>query len=251
MNTEHIARFRFYAELNDFLPSARHHQLFDHAFNGAPAIKDTIEALGVPHTEVDLILVNGISVGFDYHLQDGDAVSVYPVFEGLDVSGVTRLRPLPACHTAFILDVHLGKLARLLRMAGFDCSYDNSLDDATIISIARQEHRIILTRDIGLLKHSAVSHGYWVRSLAPVEQAREVLQRYNLWHQVEPFRRCLVCNDLVEPVPREAAAARLPSYVMATQNAIFGCPSCHRLYWKGTHYGRMRETLARILEPAP
>ena len=146
-------------------------------------------------------------------------------------------------------DVHLGKLARLLRMAGFDCRYDNSLDDATIIFIAQQEHRIILTRDIGLLKHSAVTHGYWVRSLDPIEQAREVLHRFDLWNQVEPFRRCLVCNGLVEPVSREVAAARLPPYVMATQDAIFGCPSCRRLYWRGTHYDRMRETLARILEP--
>ena len=249
MTAEHTAYFRFYAELNDFLPSDRRRQTLSYAFRDSPAIKDTIEALGVPHTEVDLILVNGASVGLNYHLQDTDAVSVYPVFESLDVSSATLLRPRPLRCCTFILDVHLGKLARLLRMLGFDCSYDNQAGDAQIVARAQLEHRIILTRDVGLLKHKAVSHGYWVRSLAPIVQAREILARFDLKNQVQPFRRCLVCNGLIETIDREEVSSLLPPYVLATQDAFYACPQCGRIYWRGTHCSRMRADLERILAP--
>src|SRR5262249_52305094 len=131
-----VASFRLYAELNDFLPPAQRQIPFVYCFNGMPTIKEAIEAVGVPHTEVDLILVNGVSVAFDYRLRDGDSVAVYPVFESFDIAPLLRLRPQPLRETKFILDVHLGKLAKYLRLLGFDTLYRNDYQDPDIIAIA-------------------------------------------------------------------------------------------------------------------
>ena len=161
--------FRFYEELNDFLPAAKKKSLFTYNFECSPSVKDAVEAIGVPHTEIDLILVNGISVTFSYRLQDGDVISVYPVFESMDISNVTHLREKPLRESRFILDVHLGTLVRYLRMIGFDILYENNYEDSEIVKIAKDEKRIILTRDVELLKIKTVTHGYWIRSKKPAE----------------------------------------------------------------------------------
>jgi uncharacterized protein with PIN domain len=253
-----VAEFRFYAELNDFLgtkPAGE--RVTTYAYRGHPSVKDAIEALGVPHTEVDLILANGETVDFDYHLRPGDRIAVYPVFESLDISSLVRLRGAaalrrPLRRTAFVLDVHLGKLARLLRMLGFDARYRNDYEDKEIVDIARQERRIILTRDRGLLMRGAVTHGYWVRSMAPVAQAREVVRRFDLREQVQPFTRCLRCNGTLEPVPAEVVRDRVPPQAAAwcAERGICDyhrCTRCGQVYWPGTHYERMQRTVARIL----
>lgn len=197
---EYTAQFRFYEELNDFLPKEKRKRIFSFEFNGNPGIKDPIEALGVPHTEVDLILVNGASVGFHYQLQNDDFVSVYPVFESLDISPIAVLREKPLRRTAFVLDVHLGKLARLLRLLGFDVKYENNYDDPEIVQISVAENRIILTRDRRLLFAKAVTHGYWVRSTNAMQQVDEVLNRFDLRDCIAPFHRCIVCNGEIHPV---------------------------------------------------
>ena len=181
-----LAQFRFYEELNDFLAPDKKKRDFSYPFNGRPSIKDAIEAIGVPHTEVELILANGRSVGFDYPLKHGDRVSVYPVFESLDISPVVRVREKPLREPSFILDVHLGRLAKLLRMLGFDTRYRNDYRDIEIVDISIKERRIILTRDRGILKNRSVTHGYCLRSTEPIAQAREVLQRFDLFSQVTP-----------------------------------------------------------------
>lgn len=209
--TDKVAYFRFYAELNDFLPPEKRQTSFPYAFAGKPAVKDSIEAIGAPHTEVDLIITNGKAVGFDYHLRDRDRVSVYPVFERLDITPLLRLREKPLRKTKFILDVHLGKLARYLRMLGFDTFYRNDYEDAQIVRISVADRRIILTRDQGLLKNGAVTHGTWLRSTSPRTQVREVLQRFDLFAQIKPFARCMVCNGKIERVDKEAVASRLPA----------------------------------------
>ena len=241
------AHFRFYEELNDFLDAGKRKTLFPYQFKGNPSIKDAIEAIGVPHTEVDLILVNGASVGFDYQLQEGDRVSVYPVFESLDISPVVRLRERPLRDTKFVLDVHLGKLARLLRLLGFDTLYRNDYADSEIVDLAVQEHRIVLTRDRGILRIKAVTHGYWIRSTNPLEQAREVLGRFDLASQVQPFRRCIVCNGLIEPIDKEAIESRLPAGLAAYQGEFFACTTCGKVYWRGSHYDRLKEKVAGII----
>ncbi len=235
----HHATFRFYEELNDFLPPQQRKTASDYGFDGTPAIKDAIEAQGVPHTEVDLILVHDEAVDFRYRLQDGDRVAVYPVFESLDISSVGRLRERPLRRPAFVADVHLGTLARRLRLLGFDTLYQNDFDDDEIIRLSLQQHRVILTRDRGILKTGRVTHGYYVRSSTPHDQVREVLSRFDLGTALDPFRRCSRCNGRVEPVSRTAVADRLPLRVAETYDEFFQCICCGQLYWKGTHYQRL------------
>ncbi len=246
MEREASARFRFYAELNDFLPADRRQIAFDYRFRGSPSIKDAVEAIGVPHPEVDLILVNGTSVGWDHRLRDGDDVSVYPVFEAMDITPAVRLRPQPLRETRFIADVHLGRLARLLRMLGFDCAWDAGYDDARIIDLAAAEHRIILTRDRGLLKNGRVTHGTWVRATDPHAQIEEVVDRFHLRSQFAPFTRCMECNGTLEERDAEDVATRVPPKARERATAFRECRDCGHVYWDGTHVERMRELVRHL-----
>lgn len=230
------ARFRVYAELNDFLPPARRLREFDYAFDGRPAVKDAVEALGVPHVEVDLILVDGRSVGFDHPLDDGARIAVYPVFESLDVSPVTRLRERPLRDPRFICDVHLGKLARRLRLLGFDTLYRDDYEDAEIARLAAADRRCVLTRDIGLLKRRAVDRGYWLRNTEVRAQVREVVDRLDLSARFAPFTRCPLCNGVIEPVDKSEILADLEPLTRANFDEFKRCPDCRQLYWKGSHH---------------
>jgi uncharacterized protein with PIN domain/sulfur carrier protein ThiS len=243
----HTATIRMYAELNDFLPPARRKRAFPYEFHGHPAVKDAIEALGVPHPAVDLVLVNGTSVGFDHPLDDGDRVAVYPVFETLDITPLVRLRPAPLREPKFILDVHLGALARLLRLMGFDAVYENDLDDPAVVTRSLDEHRIILTRDRGLLKRGAVTHGYWVRRTDPLAQAREVVARFDLARQVRPFTRCLACSGRLRAVEPSAVRGEVPPRVAGAHDRFWRCDCCEKVYWRGSHTRRLRAKLAAVL----
>lgn len=233
------ATFRFYEELNDLLPEHRFKRDSKYRFNGSPTVKDAVESMGVPHTEVDLILVNGVSVGFACRLMDGDRVSVYPVFESLDIHDVTRLRPKPLRSTRFILDVHLGKLARYLRMLGFDCAWRNDYADPEIIDISLAQKRIILTRDRGILKHRSVTHGYLIRNDDVDGQVRETIKRFNLGRSVRPFSRCTACNEKLEAVDKEEIRHELQPRTERYFKEFYRCPACHKIFWKGSHYDRM------------
>jgi uncharacterized protein with PIN domain len=237
---------RFYAELNDFLPYRLRQRAHEHAMERGATIKDVIEALGVPHTEVDLLLVNGEPVDFGYTLRDGDRVSAYPVFESLDISGLQRVRSAPLRELRFVLDVHLGRLAAYLRLLGFDTLYANDYDDPTLARISRDERRILLTRDRGLLKRAAVTHGYFVRETDPQGQLVEVVYRFDLVGTVKPFTRCLRCNGVLAPVAKETVVDRLPERVRASQEAFWRCASCGQVYWQGTHHERMRRLIADL-----
>lgn len=241
------AQFRFYEELNDFLPREKRKRDFEFTIKLNQTVKDAVEALGVPHTEVDLILVNGESVGFDYQLQDRDRVSVYPVFEHFDISPVNRLRPEPLRETRFILDVHLGKLCRYLRMLGFDTYYRNNLDDPEIIDRSISEKRIILTRDLGILKNGRVTHGYFLRSQNSKKQLLEVIQRFDLKSQVSPFKRCMECNGLMGRVDKKEIEHALKEGTKKCYNDFFQCSSCGKIYWEGSHYDRMHDFMKTIL----
>src|SRR5690349_10869612 len=138
---------RFYEELNDFLPEERRKRDFEIQIDRSRSVKDAIESAGVPHTEVDLVIVDGRSVDFGHLLRGGERVAVYPMFEALDITPLVRLRPRALRDPRFVADTHLGKLARHLRMAGFDTLYGNDWDDDRIAAIARAERRTILTRD--------------------------------------------------------------------------------------------------------
>ncbi|MDQ7821522.1 MAG: Mut7-C RNAse domain-containing protein [Candidatus Eremiobacteraeota bacterium] len=241
-----MALFRFYEELNDFLPPEKRKTWFSYSFTGSPSVKDAIESLGVPHTEVDLIVANGGSVDFGYRICDNDRISVYPVFESLDISPVAVLRAKPLREPRFVLDVHLGKLAKYLRLLGFDTLYENDYSDEAIAGIASQDPgRIVLTMDRGLLKRKVITHGYCVRSRKWNEQVREVLARFDLYSQVKPFSLCLSCNGKIEhqadPPPGE-----IPPAVKRQCTEFSRCSRCGKLYWKGSHYDRMEALIGEF-----
>ena len=243
---------RFYEELNDFLPRERRKKSFRHRFRGARSVKDLVESLGVPHTEIDVILVDGESVGFERRLTGGERVAVYPTFERFDVSSLTRLRPEPLREPKFIADVHLGKLARYLRLLGFDTVYERELDDAAIASRSRDERRIVLTRDRGLLKRSAVTHGHAVRSMNADAQLLEVVEAFDLRERTAPFSRCLKCNGPVRSVERELVEHRLPKYTRLAYGHFFRCEHCGSIYWPGAHFARLRSLVDSVtLEARP
>lgn len=233
---------RFYEELNDFLPPDRRKRAFQIPYELPRSVKDLIESLGVPHVEVDLILVNGESVGFEYQVEDGDYISVYPVFEALDITAATRLRPAPLRESRFIADVHLKTLVRKLRMLGFDTLYDAAWDDPDLVSIAEAEQRILLTRDIGLLKRGELSRGLFIRSQDPGEQLTELIRRLALKGQFRPLSRCIRCNGLLEAIPVEQLPdtdASIPPDIRTSQTSVSRCLTCGRYYWRGSHYDRM------------
>jgi uncharacterized protein with PIN domain len=238
--------FRFYAELNDFLSSERRMTAFSHAVFLPASVKDVIESLGVPHTEVDLILVNSEPVGFTYLVRTGDHISVYPPFTSLDVSSLPRLRP-PSQDIRFTVDTHLGRLATYLRMLGFDALYEIGCDDRKLSRIAACESRILLTRDRGLLKRGQVTYGYFVRATEPRLQLAEVLGRFNLSRAAVPFQRCLRCNTLLQPISKESICDRLPPRTAQAYHDFRICPGCDRLYWAGSHYEHMQRFVNRVM----
>ncbi len=240
------AELRFYEELNDFLDHGKKKKPFLYRFNEKPTIKHVIENLGVPHTEVELILVNGVSVGFDYHLKNGDQISVYPVFETFDVSPIIRLREKPLRNIKFILDVHLGKLSKILRMLGFDTLYENDYENTTIINISKTEKRIILTRGRGILKNKSVTHAYCLRSEQPSKQAIEILKRFGLFRQINPFHRCIICNGIIESTDKEWIISVISPKTANYYHEFYKCSDCCKIYWKGSHYFNMKERIVRI-----
>jgi hypothetical protein len=243
----HHAWFRFYAELNDFLPRNSRGRDVGYAFRGAPTVKDAIEAQGVPHVEVDLILADGVSVGFGHLLHDGARVSVYPVFETLDVAELVRLRPAPLRVPCFACDAHLGKLARRLRLLGFDTLYRNDWDAADLASVAAAERRCLLTRDLGLLKRGEVERGYWLRATDPGLQIREVIDRLDLRGSARPFSRCLVCNGELEAIAKTEILDELPPRTRRDHDEFRNCPACGRIYWRGSHHERLERTVRDLL----
>ncbi len=235
----HSAEFRFYEELNDFLPAPKRKRAFMARFDGTPAVKDVIESLGVPHTEIDVILVDGQSVQFRHRLHGGERVAVYPVFERFDVHSVCRLRARPLRRSRFLADVHLGTLARQLRLLGFDTLYDVNADDSVLASRCARGRRILLTRDVGLLKRACVTRGHWVRATDPQHQLEEVINAFSLQRDLAPFTRCTVCNGVLRAVTRVSVAARVPARVHARFRRFWECRRCGRVYWRGTHFHRL------------
>ncbi len=234
------AIFRFYEELNDFLPAGERKRDRIYYFRGNPSVKDAIEAQNIPHTEVDLILVNGRPVSFDHKLKNSDRVSVYPVFESFDISGVKQDSG-PVRDSRFILDVHLGKLAKYLRMAGFDTFYRNDLKDDEIIKRSVEENRIILTRDKGILKNSLVQKGYYIRSQNPWEQLKETILRFQLQSSIQFLSRCMECNGIIAEVKKKEIEKFLKPGTSRNFDKFFRCTNCGRIYWEGSHFTRMKQ----------
>lgn len=241
------ATFRFYADLNDFLPPHRQQKPITHTFDLDAAVKDMIEALGVPHPEIELILANGQPVDFAYPVRDGDRIAVYPFFTSLPPDRSHRLRPPQLDPPRFVLDVHLGQLARYLRMLGFDTLYRNDFDDETLAHLSSAENRILLTRDRGLLKRGIVVHGYCLRTTQPRQQLLDVIERFSLAESIKPFRRCINCNGLLQPVEKRTVIDHVPPSVYTDYADFHRCRGCGQIYWKGSHFSRMEQFIAGVL----
>jgi len=239
--------FRFYEELNDFLAPERRGRDVTSACARAATTKHMIEALGVPHTEVELILVNGESAGFGRLLQQGDRVAVFPKFETLDVTPLLRVRDHPLRVIRFVADVHLGGLAHLLRMTGFDTLYERNFDDSEIASIAMREGRIVLTRDRELLKRREITHGCFVRALKPAQQLREIFERLDLARNAKPFIRCLHCNTPLRAIDKALVLDRVPPAVLERHEQFRACDNCKRVFWEGSHWRRMRALVDQLM----
>lgn len=241
------AYFRFFDDLNDLLAPDQRGREFPLTFNGRQTVKHLIESLGVPHTEVERIQANGRAIDFSYLVRDGDHLQVYPFSgNGAQADPDSLQAPING-EPRFILDIHLGKLARYLRMLGYDTWYRNDYDDPELARLANREERILLTRDRRLLMRNLVSNGYCIRSLDPKQQLIEVLQRFDLHEFPGPFQRCIRCNELLEPVSKGEIEERLEPMTRKYFEEFHICPACKQIYWKGSHYERMQRFIHRAL----
>jgi uncharacterized protein with PIN domain len=220
--------FRFHGELNDFLPLEKRNVEFETLAGATDTLKHLIESIGVPHTEVERITVNERLGALTGHLDAGDHVQVFPY------KAPVRLEQF-----RFVLDGHLGRLAAYLRMLGFDTWYDRFADDPQLASVASTEGRVLLTRDVGLLKRREVETGYCVRSQKPHEQLREVSERFALHPHFTPFRRCMECNDSLDPVVKDDVSDLLPPHTRESKTEFSRCRGCRKIFWRGSHYERM------------
>jgi len=238
---------RFYAELNDFLKTSLRYREFNWTYKGEIKVKGAVESLGVPHSAVDMVLVNGCPAGFQRRLKHGDHLSVFPQFETFDISGISKVRKKPLRNSCFIVDAHLGKLLRDLRMLGFDSTFAGNLPDEKIIETATTEKRIILTRDRELLKSDKVDHGYYVRATNTKAQLEEVVRKFDLWSQFDPFARCLICNGLLKRVPLEEIRDEINPDAARIFSDFYRCCGCHRVFWEGSHYSSMMKFIEKLI----
>ena len=242
---------RFHKELNDFLRPEQRSKTISHDLKQPGSIKDLIESIGVPHTEIDLIIINGVSVDFDYLIQSGDQIKLYPILklsesESLDISPLNHCQPEPLHTPRFVLDVHLGRLAAYLRMLGFDTLYRNDYDDPTLANISTDEHRTLLTCDRQLLMRKQITHGYFVRARQPREQLLEILAHFDLYDEQKPFARCIHCNGKIKPVDKQEIEGQLLAKTKKYYNNFFQCKECKKIYWKGSHYLKMQAMINHI-----
>lgn len=240
---ENTAFFRFHGELEDLLPPGQRKQTLAYRFRDHPGIKDPIETFGIPHSEVALIEVNGQAKGKKYQLQPSDQVDVYPL-AGAQARELVQNKFNG--DPRFVVDTNLGKLARWLRLLGFDTRWRNDYADTEVVRLGVEEDRIILTRDRRLLFHKIIVHGFWVRAVNPEKQIREIMQRTGLTDHIQPFHRCLECNGLIQPVAKLAIIARLEPLTRKYYDEFFQCEHCSKVYWKGSHYLNLIQRLEQL-----
>jgi uncharacterized protein len=211
------------------------------------SIKDVIESCGVPHPEVDLILIAGEPVGFAHQLTAENDVQVYGTASSLIGWNQARLQTRQIHR--FVADGHLGKLTRDLRLLGIDVAYNPIATDAQLLATMADENRALLTRDRRLLMHSVVQHGYFPRSQVPVEQTREVLRRFDLSPVIAPYTRCLRCNATIAHVPKSIVDAQLEPLTRAYYDEFRRCTGCSQIYWSGSHFEKLQARVRSLLEP--
>lgn len=233
---------RFYGDLVELARGTDRDGEVEVPLGAARSVKDVVESVGVPHTDVGLLVVDGEPVGFGHLVRGGERVAVYPPSRSFEVPGL--LRP-PDPPRRFVLDVHLGTLARNLRLLGFDTWYRTMADDPLLAEVAVTEDRVLLTRDRGLLMRSEVVHGHCVRSQEPFTQTVEVTRRYGLADELRPFTRCLRCNGVLVDADLAEVTAEVPPLARAAPR-FSRCTSCGQVYWPGTHHGTLTGLVAAV-----
>ncbi len=244
------ATVRLYAELGEFVPPEKRQRPFRVPLFGPCTVEEVLTIAGVPAEKVDLVLLNGISVSLTSTVRAGDRLGVYPVFESFDITPLQRVRARPLRTPRFILDVHLGKLATILRLLGFDTLYRSDYTDDQLVVIAGRDERALLSRDRELLSRPEVTRGYRVQAIDPEDQARETIRRFDLRGSVQPFQRCLSCNALLEHAEKANILPLLPPRVRESQTEFLQCPACRKVFWQGSHYARMKELVDKLLASA-
>jgi uncharacterized protein len=248
MSTPATATFRFHGGLNDFVQRRQRNTPIEHTFTWRASVKDMLESLGPPHSEVWLLLANGTPVDFDYIVQDGDVIDAYDIASAPRIDNAVALVPPYPGRPRFILDQHLGRTANYLRMLGFDTLYRNDYHDEELAQVSDEDTRILLTRDVGLLKRGRVMYGYFVRNTDPLVSLREIARRFNLGDQVQPFQYCMKCNGHLHAVDKTAIQDQLQPETAAAFEEFHQCESCQQVYWKGAHFAKMEKLVQEVLD---
>lgn len=235
---------RVYEELNDHLAPERRKRAFEVAARPGTTVRELLASLGVPVGEVDLVLVAGRVAGLDDPLEEGDRLAAYPVFEAFDLGALAPIAGRPLRQPSFFADEHLARLARYLRLAGFDTRLAPGWDDARLVAASEAEGRILLTKDRHLVTFLRPSRVFVPGSGRPAEQFVELVRRLQLEAAARPFTRCIVCNARLRPARREELAGRVPARVRAAHEQFLACEDCGRIYWPGSHHRRMSRLLA-------
>lgn len=237
---------RFYAELNDFLPEDKKFEAFEVNLKMPAVVSEVITSMGVPLSEVDLILLNGKPAPRNQKLSVNDYVSVYPTFESFDIGDLRTTQTEALRKTTFVADAHLGKLTKYLRMLGFDTLYRNDFGDDEIINLSLSEKRIILTRDKNLLNSSLVTHAYYIRATDKHQQLVEVVDKFDLRSQFKPFTRCMTCNACLMLKTPEEVLKMVDNNILQSYREFYLCPTCNKVFWEGSHFKRMERMVLKI-----
>lgn len=239
---------RFYEELNDYLPREKRKVFFPHRFENGSTVEDVLKTFGVPLEAIDLVLINGHSVDFFQRLNNGDRISIYPVFEAFDIGPEMKVRTRPLRRPRFALDIRMGRLAAYLRMLGFDTLYDKDYKYKDLITLSQEQERILLSKDPSLVQQDRLSRAYLMRSTTPRQQLAEVLSHFDLFALVRPLGRCICCNTPLEPVRKREVIFRLPSKISERYDEFRLCPTCTRIYWKGIYYRHLERFVQNVME---
>jgi hypothetical protein len=237
-------RLQFHGDLNVFLAPKSGEAVIERQLTEKTSIKDVIESCGVPHPEVDLILIDEQPVDFDVTVSNDTRVDVFSVENHDTYRPEQRLQTIEAI--TFITDVHLGGLTRNLRLLGFDVAYNQNLGDRQLLEVMTRESRALLTRDRRLLMHAIVQHGYFPRSQNPNEQTIEVVRRFKLSESMAPFTRCLRCNAPLEKAAKTDVIDKLEPLTRTYYNQFRRCPGCHQIYWPGSHFPKLQKRIEEI-----
>ena len=237
-------RLNFHGDLDFFLGSKVHSEIVERALDEKTSVKDVIESCGVPHPEVDLILVNGEAVGFDYGVTSDAEIEVHGVQTSYLQSEKKRLQ-----HTViqdFVADGHLGGMTRNLRLLGFDVAYDPQARDDQLLDVMTREYRALLTRDRRLLMHAIVKTGFYPRSQNAAKQTIEVIRRFRLADSIAPFTRCLRCNAQLQTVTKGDIIDKLEPLTKRYYEEFRRCTGCGQIYWAGSHFSKLQKRVEEL-----